>query len=99
MVSFRDTPEEAAFRQEVREFIEERLPSELRGQVRYAGVGAMGPALEAAQARSTHASARNAIAGDVIAARLAGMTLDTTATQRRTTDAPTSVRTSRGSTP
>jgi alkylation response protein AidB-like acyl-CoA dehydrogenase len=49
MVSFRDSPEEAAFRQEVRQFIEERVPSELKGQTRFGERG--GPAFEAAQER------------------------------------------------
>ena len=35
MVSFRDTPEEAAFRQEVRTFIAERLPAELKEKTRF----------------------------------------------------------------
>ena len=55
MVSFRDTPEEAAFRREVRTFIEERLPPELRGHVRDGGAAGNGPALQAAQERWTAA--------------------------------------------
>ena len=50
MVSFRDSPEEAAFRQEVRVFIDERLPSELKERASYGEAG-RDLAVEVAQER------------------------------------------------
>ena len=50
MVSFRDSPEEDAFRQEVRQFIDERLPSKLKERARYGEEG-RDLAVEAAQER------------------------------------------------
>ena len=53
MVSFRDTPDEAAFRREVRAFIDHRLPSELRGRMPYSEE--MSPDVAAAEGRWTTA--------------------------------------------
>ena len=53
MVSFRDTPDEAAFRREVDAFIKERLPPELRGRMPYGED--RGPDVLAAEERWTAA--------------------------------------------
>ena len=39
MVDFSDTPEQAAFRAEVEQFVEEKLPQAMRDEAQYAGVG------------------------------------------------------------